>query len=242
MSVYEKVNCPHCGCDDVRKFGKLGNKQRYQCNKGCGKTFRTEYSYKAYNPGVKDKIVDMAVNGSGIRDTARVLKVSATTVMSTIKKACNLVKVNYRYLENQTNLSVSLFKLEVEADEQWSFVGKKANQRWLWFAIEHISREVLAFTFGSREDKAFARLKKLLKPFGIEKYFTDDCGAYERQLPKDQHEIGKRNTQRIERKNLNFRTRIKRLARKTICFSKSEIMHDTVIGLFINRYEFGRNA
>ena len=45
--------------------------------------------------------------------------------------------------------------------------------------------------------------------------------------------------QRIENKHLNLRTRIKRLARKTICFSKSIIMHDIVIGLFINRYEFG---
>ncbi|MEP1080278.1 IS1 family transposase [Leptolyngbya sp. PL-A3] len=44
----------------------------------------------------------------------------------------------------------------------------------------------------------------------------------------------------MERKHLNLRTRIKRLARKTICFSKSERLHDTVIGLFINRYEFGR--
>jgi insertion element IS1 protein InsB len=36
-----------------------------------------------------------------------------------------------------------------------------------------------------------------------------------------------------------LRTRIKRLACKTICFSKTILMHDTVIGLFINRYEFG---
>ncbi|PZV05885.1 MAG: transposase, partial [Leptolyngbya sp.] len=44
---------------------------------------------------------------------------------------------------------------------------------------------------------------------------------------------------KIERKHLTLRTRIKRLARKTICFSKSVLMHDVVIGLFINRYEFG---
>ncbi len=56
---------------------------------------------------------------------------------------------------------------------------------------------------------------------------------------EEQHTIGKRYTQKIERKHLNYRTRIKRLARKTICFSKSELMHDTVIGLFINRFEFG---
>lgn len=42
----------------------------------------------------------------------------------------------------------------------------------------------------------------------------------------------------IERKHLTLRTRIKRLARKSICFSKSILMHDIVIGLFINRFEF----
>jgi len=52
-------------------------------------------------------------------------------------------------------------------------------------------------------------------------------------------EVGKQNTQKIERKNLNFRTWIKRLTRKTICFSKKENMHDTVIGLLINKVEFG---
>ncbi|MFN5301384.1 MAG: IS1 family transposase, partial [Pseudanabaena sp.] len=57
-------------------------------------------------------------------------------------------------------------------------------------------------------------------------------------LDPDTHLIGKKNTQRIERKHLTLRTRIKRLARKTICFSKSILMHDIVIGLFINRYEF----
>jgi IS1 family transposase len=45
-------------------------------------------------------------------------------------------------------------------------------------------------------------------------------------------------TQKIERKNLTLRTRIKRLVRKTICFSKKILMHDIIIGLFINCYEF----
>ena len=53
------------------------------------------------------------------------------------------------------------------------------------------------------------------------------------------HVIGKRRTQSLERKHLTLRTRIKRLVRKTSCFSKSPELHDIVIGLFINRYEFG---
>jgi len=54
-------------------------------------------------------------------------------------------------------------------------------------------------------------------------------------LPVSRHRIRKKGTQRIERQNLNFRTHIKRLNRRTICFSKSEIMHDAVIKLFIYR-------
>jgi IS1 transposase len=56
----------------------------------------------------------------------------------------------------------------------------------------------------------------------------------------EEHTPGKRNTQKIERKHLTLRTRIKRLVRKTICFSKTTQMHDIVIGLFVNRYAFGR--
>jgi IS1 family transposase len=65
-------------------------------------------------------------------------------------------------------------------------------------------------------------------------------GAYERHVEAEQHTVGKANTQKIESKHINLRKRIKRLVRRTICFSKTERMHDLVIGLFINRYEFGR--
>lgn len=127
---------------------------------------------------------------------------------------------------------------ESELDEMWSFVGNKTNPRWLWHAIDRHTGRVLAYVFGRRKDKVFLQLKALLEPFGIRRYCTDGWGAYERHLPIDKHEVGKRKTQKIERKHLRLRTRIKRLARKTICFSKTELMHDLVIGLFINRYEF----
>jgi insertion element IS1 protein InsB len=97
----------------------------------------------------------------------------------------------------------------------------------------------LAYVFGRRQDDVFVKLKALLEPFGITKYYTDAWGAYTRHIEGDQHQPGKRNTQQIEWKHLTLRTRIKRLTRKTICFSKSIQMQDIVIGLFVNRYEFG---
>ena len=129
---------------------------------------------------------------------------------------------------------------EAEMDEMWSFVGHKGNPRWLWQAIDHHTGKVLAYVCGRRTDEVFLRLKALLEPFGLTRYYTDSWGAYTRHLAPDEPCPGKRHTQQIERKHLTLRTRIKRLVRKTICFSKTTQMHDIVIGLFVNRYAFGR--
>ena len=130
--------------------------------------------------------------------------------------------------------------LTSELDEMWSYVQSKAHPRWLWHAIDHHTGKVLAYVFGRRQDDVFLKLQALLEPFGITRYFTDGWGAYERHLDAAQHTVGKANTQKIESKHINLRTRIKRLVRRTLCFSKTERMHDLVIGLFINRYEFGQ--
>ena len=121
----------------------------------------------------------------------------------------------------------------------WSFVGNKTQQRWLWHAIDHRSGVMLAYVCGSRQDDVFVQLKQLLTPFGIHHFYTDGAEVYQRHLAPEQHTVGKTYTQKIERKHLTLRTRIKRLVRKTICFSKSILLHDVVIGLFVNRYEFG---
>jgi insertion element IS1 protein InsB len=116
---------------------------------------------------------------------------------------------------------------------------QKVEPRWLWHAIDHHSGTVLAYVFGRRKDAVFLQLQALLEPFGITRFYTDGWGAYERHIAPEQHHVGKENTQKIESKHINLRTRIKRLVRRTICFSKTTTMHDLVIGLFINRYEFG---
>ena len=125
--------------------------------------------------------------------------------------------------------------LSSELDEMWSYVRSKANPRWLWHAIDHRTGKGLAYVFGRRQDTVFVERQALLEPFGITRYFTDGWGAYERHLDAAQHHVGKANTQKIESKHINLRTRIKRLVRRTICFSKTERMHDVVIGLFSNR-------
>jgi len=86
----ELVVCPSCKGEDVVKHRQSneGN-QHYRCrNLDCpGCTFIRHYAYRGYLPEVKQQIADRALNGSGIRDTARVLKISPTPVIETLKKS-----------------------------------------------------------------------------------------------------------------------------------------------------------
>jgi len=69
----------------------------------------------------------------------------------------------------------------------WSFVGAKTTERWLWHAIDHHTGRVLAYVLGTRKDAEFLKLKALLAPFGITRYYTDKAGVYRRHLPPGQH-------------------------------------------------------
>ncbi len=108
--------------------------------------------------------------------------------------------------------------LYVEGDEQWSYVGSKKNQRWLWYFLDQATKKVVAYVFGPRTDKTFKQLLQLVEHLPISHIFTDDWQAYKRCLTHVNHTVSKKFTQNIERMNLNLRTHIKRLARKTICF------------------------
>ena len=125
-----------------------------------------------------------------------------------------------------------------EMDEFRSFVEKKSSQRWTWYAMDKASGIILAWYNGGRTDDDFRQLLKYLENIPVDLYYTDDWGAYTRNLPESKHFIGKDRTWKIERKNLNFRIHLKRLNRKTICYSKSEEIHDNVIGMYIERYYF----
>jgi insertion element IS1 protein InsB len=240
------VQCPDCHSTDVVQYGKQANgTQRYRCNHRDGPRtiFLLQYQDKGRLPAVRQQIVDMTLNGSGVRDIVRVLRVSSATVIDVLKKKAPAIKqVNARLLDTRDPRHVDVILRpagQAELDEMWSFVGRKSQQRWLWHAIDHCTGQILAYVFGTREDETFLQLQELLTPFGMTHFYTDGWGAYRRHLDPRTHTVGKQHTQKIERKHLTFRTRLKRLTRKTICFSRSLLLHDLVIGLFINRYEFG---
>lgn len=87
-----EILCSRCNSDKVIFAGynycKSGKKQRLKCH-SCGFKFQQNYSSASYQPGVKEKIIEMLHNGSGIRDISRVLKVGKQTVSNEVKKKRN---------------------------------------------------------------------------------------------------------------------------------------------------------
>ncbi len=84
--AYQIVLCKYCNSSEVVRYGTQSGRSRFRC-KECGRIFKTDCVYRAYEPGVKDQIVDIAMNGGGIRDTSRILGIGKNTVISTLKKA-----------------------------------------------------------------------------------------------------------------------------------------------------------
>jgi len=72
---------------------------------------------------------------------------------------------------------------EAEVDEMWGFVGSKANQGWLWYAICHQTRNILAYVFGERKDEVFrgCGLEMITNLFG--RYFRHSSSCF-LALPK----------------------------------------------------------
>ncbi len=171
------VRCPHCQSDQIVKRGKTARgTQRYLCqNTLCAKgSFLLDYCNRGCLPEVKQTIIDMSLNASGVRDTTRSLHICPNTVLRELKKKeTALESVNTSVLRtlNPAEVAWDMERAgEAEMDEMWSFVGNKGNPRWLWHAIDHHTGKVLAYVFGRRTDEVFLQLKALLEPFGLTRY------------------------------------------------------------------------
>ena len=129
-------------------------------------------------------------------------------------------------------------ELRAEADACWSVVGKTSHQRWTWYALDRSSGRISAYQIGKHPDEMCKRLIGMWAIFPIRWSYTDNWQRDAKVIPVSQYRIGKDTTWKIERTNLNVCTHLKCLHRKTICFSKSETIHDNVIGLYINRHAY----
>ncbi|MDR2206128.1 MAG: IS1 family transposase [Flavobacteriaceae bacterium] len=216
-------SCSKCVGRNVEfiKYGKTSSgKQRYQCT-NCKKTSVLKFTYNAYKQNTNEKIIQFTKEGLGIRSTARVLKISATTLLSRIIKIAKAIP-----------RPVLSFGKIYEMDEIRFFVKKKKRTFWLAYAIDKETRKVAGFYIGRRTNRTLKAVIKTLLNSKPLKIFTDKLRNYQYLIPEKFHSTRRFSTNRIERKNLTIRTHLKRFSRKTICFSRSLVIISAILKIY----------
>jgi len=134
--------CPICQSNQLIKSGKTGNgKQRYCC-KNCKKRFIIDYTYNAYRQDTNQQIRLFTKEGLGIRSTARILKISVTTLLKRIVS----IAVNIKQPPIAKEKSY-------EVDELRTFIGKKSMLLWIVYALDKETKQVVSFNVGRRTNK-----------------------------------------------------------------------------------------
>jgi insertion element IS1 protein InsB len=128
----------------------------------------------------------------------------------------------------------------LELDELWSFVLKRANKRWVWIALCRATRQVVAYVVG---DRSRATCQKLWQQIPVvyrhAHCYSDFWEAYQLVIPAQQHTAAGKETgftAHVERWNNTLRQRLGRFVRKSLSFSKSDLMHDICLRLFLHDY------
>jgi IS1 family transposase len=128
----------------------------------------------------------------------------------------------------------------LELDEMWSFVLKSTRKAWVWIALSRRTRQVVAFVIGDRCRATCQKLwRKIPEAYRRAHCYTDFWEAYRQVIPDEQHTAcGKESgeTAHVERWNNTLRQRLGRFVRKSLSFSKSWVMHEGCLRLFLHRY------
>jgi len=128
----------------------------------------------------------------------------------------------------------------LELDELWSFVGHKAQKRWLWVALCRRTRQVVAYVIGDRSGRTCRKLwQRIPVAYRRCRSYSDFWHAYEQLLSTGRHHLVDKQsgqTAHVERWNCTLRQRLARYVRKTLSFSKSDKFHHLVTKWFIFHY------
>ena len=213
----------------MRNGKKTYKAQNYLC-KDCGRQFiaDSDRTYKGTIAWFLGTIKRALVRGCGIRDVAVILEVSIGKVLKT------LVESHYDIKPKQKHYT------RLEVDELWTFVGSKANRKWLIYTYDRDSGEIVAYVWGDRSAKTANHLREKIIALGVtyDRIATDDWESLIKTFSVDAHDIGKQHTVGIEGNNCRLRHRMRRIFRKSCNFSKKLCNHYKPFKMTLNYINF----
>lgn len=157
----------------------------------------------------------------GIRSIARVLTISATTIL---KRIITIARTVTKPVINKGKI--------YEVDEINTFIKRKSKKIWIAYALERASKAVINFRIGARTNKTLFYVLKNLTHSNAKQIYTDGLKNYKYLIDQKIHYVVRYGTNHIERNNLTLRTHLKRLNRRTICFSRSLVILAAVLKIY----------
>lgn len=213
------MKCRHCKADCIKK-GKQSEVQVFRC-KTCLKYQRIEYAYNSKLVS-NDQIAQLIKEGCGIRSIGRILKISNSTV---IRRTLEIAKK----LKKKSLIS---FGQTYQVDELFTFVRNKTNKVCVAYSYNPKTQQVIDIVVGRRNKTNLNRVTSTLILAKAKTIITDKLAIYKELIPTELHSTKYRGINHIERQNLTLRTHLKRLNRRTICFSKSLLMLEAVLKIY----------
>lgn len=208
------IQCRYCKEPCIKK-GCYKGVQKLYC-KACHKFQRTHYKYRLTTAKDDNNIVLLNNEGMGISSISRYLQIAKTTVRRRILIISNKLSPPDFSEINQV----------YEVDEMQTFIGRNHPSCYVYitYAINRVTKKVIDFVVGQRSKIVIGQVINKLLSFSPRLIFTDGLNIYPSLIPSTLHKVFRYHTNTIERNNLTLRTHLKRLGRKTICFSKSIMM------------------
>lgn len=216
------MECIYCK-GTCKKAGKYKSIQRYQC-KTCKRYQQASYTKQRILEENYKWVRQLNNEGCSISSIARLLEISKSSVQRVIIHLASMLKLPV-YQETEQCYQV---------DELRTYCGNKGNEIWIIYAINTKTGKVIAFAFGRRTKENIKKVIDKLLVLNPKRIYTDGLNIYPTLIPKVIHRVFEYCTNKIERYNLTLRTHLKRLNRKTICFTKSGFMLECCVRLYFS--------
>lgn len=245
-----QIRCPRCLGTNVKKnaLNLSKTKQQYKC-RACGRKFVDAGSDWFISEQEKTLIRRLLLERISLRGICRVMGISMKWLMAFLGQV-------YRELPEDLHLKLPpltkvrqgerfyIKLMDNEADELWSFVGRRKRVHYVWVVMHRQSRQVVAFHVGDRSRQTarqlWEKVPERVRRYGL--FHTDDWESYKTVIPLGQHLYSKqkKHTNHLERFNNTLRQRVSRLVRETLSFSKKLENHIAAIKYFICHYNLER--
>lgn len=214
------MECIYCK-GECKKAGKYKTTQRYQC-KNCKRYQQTVYTKQRIPKEDYTWAHKLNNEGCGISNIARLLHISKSSVQRIIIRIAGKLQMPV-YKEKGESYQV---------DELRTYCGNKGNECWIIYAINAKTGKVIDFCIGRRTKENIKKVIDNILVLNPKRIYTDGLNIYPGLIPKTIHRVFEYCTNKIERSNLTLRTHLKRLSRKTICFTKSNEMLENCVKVY----------